>query len=168
MKNTLRWTTAPPCVRRKPLPLPCPGLKNGFLASSVISFKSSVWNSEMRACFLDFHGRVKQTLAKNFQLVCPENPEKVMQFGRTDEEHFALDYSAPLCAPQAFAIALSWFEEWLFSLKRDQLQILSVELGDESLCSGLSWARQTDFGQELSARLSRKSGEIGDAVRSCG
>ncbi|KAL7829155.1 hypothetical protein AOLI_G00300400 [Acnodon oligacanthus] len=36
--------------------------------------------------------------------------ELVMQFGRADEGHFVLDYSAPLCALQAFAITLSCFD----------------------------------------------------------
>ncbi|KAL6463039.1 hypothetical protein MHYP_G00274300 [Metynnis hypsauchen] len=87
-------------------------LKNKKSKLITLEVKKPVWNAEMKACALDFNGRVKKTSAKNFQLICPKNPEKlVMQFGRVDEEHFALDYSAPLCALQAFAIALSWFEE---------------------------------------------------------
>ncbi|KAL7830133.1 hypothetical protein SRHO_G00312600 [Serrasalmus rhombeus] len=39
-----------------------------------------------------------------------DSDEKVIQFGRVDEDHFALDYSFPLCALQALAIALSCFE----------------------------------------------------------
>ncbi|KAL6463168.1 hypothetical protein MHYP_G00275590 [Metynnis hypsauchen] len=78
----------------------------------TLEAKKPVWNSEIRACVLDFNGRVKQTSARNFQLVCPENTnELVMQFGRVDEDHFALDYNFPLCALQAFAIALSCFDE---------------------------------------------------------
>jgi len=34
----------------------------------------------------------------------------VMQFGRVADDAFTLDYSYPLCAVQAFAIALSSFD----------------------------------------------------------
>jgi tubby-related protein 1 len=34
----------------------------------------------------------------------------VMQFGRVADDAFTLDYSYPMCAVQAFAIALSSFD----------------------------------------------------------
>ncbi|XP_066528433.1 tubby-related protein 3-like [Hoplias malabaricus] len=42
-------------------------------------------------------------------LCCAE--EVVMLFGQVDKNKFVLDYSSPLCAVQAFAIALSTFQE---------------------------------------------------------
>ncbi|KAL7830138.1 hypothetical protein SRHO_G00312650 [Serrasalmus rhombeus] len=76
-----------------------------------LNTKEPVWSSKQKAHVLDFNGRVKKASLKNFQLACPANPdEKVIQFGRVDEDHFALDYSFPLCALQALAIALSCFE----------------------------------------------------------
>ncbi|CAF4184622.1 unnamed protein product, partial [Rotaria sordida] len=49
---------------------------------------------------------------KNFQLVITNGDHEediVMQFGRIDDNNFALDYRYPLTAMQAFAIALSSF-----------------------------------------------------------
>ncbi|KAL7837476.1 hypothetical protein SRHO_G00271870 [Serrasalmus rhombeus] len=48
----------------------------------------------------------------NLQIVCSDSPDElVIQFGCVDEDCFVLDYSSPLCALQAFAIALSCFDE---------------------------------------------------------
>ncbi|KAL7830130.1 hypothetical protein SRHO_G00312570 [Serrasalmus rhombeus] len=81
-----------------------------------LNTKEPVWSSKQKAHVLDFNGRVKKASLKNFQLACPANPdEKVIQFGRVDEDHFALDYSFPLCALQALAIALSCFESLFVS-----------------------------------------------------
>uniref|UniRef100_A0A5S6QFN8 Tubby-like protein n=1 Tax=Trichuris muris TaxID=70415 RepID=A0A5S6QFN8_TRIMR len=60
---------------------------------------------------LNFHGRVTQASVKNFQIIHKNNPEYViMQFGRISENIFSMDYSYPLCALQAFGIALSSFD----------------------------------------------------------
>ncbi|XP_036414871.1 tubby-related protein 3-like [Colossoma macropomum] len=70
------------------------------------------WNEEKQEYVMDFNGRVKKGSVKNFQLACSDSPDKlVMQFGRVDENRFVLDYSSPLCALQAFTIALSCFDE---------------------------------------------------------
>ena len=56
---------------------------------------------------------------KNFQIIHDNDPDYiVMQFGRVSEEIFTMDFKYPLCALQAFAIALSSFDgkiacEWL-------------------------------------------------------
>lgn len=44
---------------------------------------------------------------------CPLSPAAdyiVMQFGRVADDAFTMDYNYPLCAVQAFAIALSSFD----------------------------------------------------------
>ncbi|XP_022221688.2 protein king tubby [Drosophila obscura] len=73
--------------------------------------KTPVWNDETQSYVLNFHGRVTQASVKNFQLVHDSDPEYiVMQFGRTSEDVFTMDYRYPLCAMQAFSIALSSFD----------------------------------------------------------
>ena len=75
---------------------------------------------------LNFHGRVTQASVKNFQLVHPSKGKFflyvdmlicsltedyiVLQFGRIADNIFTLDYRFPLCAVQAFGIALSSFD----------------------------------------------------------
>ncbi|XP_078715375.1 uncharacterized protein LOC144933932 isoform X2 [Lampetra fluviatilis] len=73
--------------------------------------KSPVWNDETQSYVLNFHGRVTQASVKNFQIVHDTDLDYiVMQFGRVAEEVFTMDYSYPMCALQAFAIALSSFD----------------------------------------------------------
>lgn len=42
--------------------------------------------------------------------LCPAADYIVMQFGRVADDAFTMDYNYPLCAVQAFAIALSSFD----------------------------------------------------------
>ena len=70
---------------------------------------------------MDFGGRVTQESAKNFQIEF--NGKQVMQFGRIDEDVFTCDFNYPMCAIQAFGIALSSFDsklacEWRNEWKR--------------------------------------------------
>lgn len=103
--------------------------------------KAPVWNEETQSYVLNFHGRVTQASVKNFQII-HENDRKfsffyfstkktknqniknfflysivadyiVMQFGRIDEDVFTCDYNYPMCAIQAFGIALSSFDSKL-------------------------------------------------------
>lgn len=81
--------------------------------------KTPVWNDETQSYVLNFHGRVTQASVKNFQLIHDSDPDYiVMQFGRTSEDVFTMDFRYPLCAMQSFAIALSSFDgklacEWV-------------------------------------------------------
>ncbi|XP_019870700.2 protein king tubby [Aethina tumida] len=76
--------------------------------------KTPVWNDETQSYVLNFHGRVTQASVKNFQIVHDSDTEYiVMQFGRVAEDIFTMDYRYPLCAFQAFAIALSSFDSKL-------------------------------------------------------
>lgn len=100
--------------------------------------KTPVWNDDTQSYVLNFHGRVTQASVKNFQVVHDSDSKLltffttmfiivilykclnynnsftadyvVMQFGRVAEDVFTMDYRFPLCALQAFAIALSSFD----------------------------------------------------------
>ncbi|KAI1890611.1 hypothetical protein AGOR_G00155450 [Albula goreensis] len=73
--------------------------------------KTPVWNEETASHVLNFAGRVTQASIKNFQIVHSKDQDYiVMQFGRVADDAFTLDYNYPLCAVQAFAIALSSFD----------------------------------------------------------
>ncbi|XP_022056335.2 LOW QUALITY PROTEIN: tubby-related protein 1 [Acanthochromis polyacanthus] len=73
--------------------------------------KTPVWNEETASHVLNFNGRVTQASIKNFQIVHSKDLDYiVMQFGRIADDIFTLDYNYPLCAVQAFAIALSSFD----------------------------------------------------------
>ncbi|XP_054714205.1 protein king tubby 1-like [Uloborus diversus] len=70
--------------------------------------KTPVWNDETQSYVLNFHGRVTQASVKNFQIVHENDPDYiVMQFGRVSEDVFTMDYGYPMCALQAFGVALS-------------------------------------------------------------
>ncbi|KAJ8675288.1 hypothetical protein QAD02_011074 [Eretmocerus hayati] len=76
--------------------------------------KTPVWNDDTQSYVLNFHGRVTQASVKNFQVVHDSDADYiVMQFGRVAEDVFTMDYRFPLCALQAFAIALSSFDSKL-------------------------------------------------------
>uniref|UniRef100_A0A671YSY8 TUB like protein 1b n=2 Tax=Sparus aurata TaxID=8175 RepID=A0A671YSY8_SPAAU len=73
--------------------------------------KTPVWNDETSSHVLNFNGRVTQASIKNFQIVHSKDLDYiVMQFGRIADDIFTLDYNYPMCAVQAFAIALSSFD----------------------------------------------------------
>jgi len=70
--------------------------------------KSPVWSNDTQSYFLNFHGRVTQASVKNFQLIHKTNPDHtILQFGKVGEDVFTLDFGYPMCALQAFGIALS-------------------------------------------------------------
>ncbi|XP_041350577.1 tubby-related protein 3-like isoform X2 [Gigantopelta aegis] len=73
--------------------------------------KTPVWNDETQSYVLNFHGRVTQASVKNFQIVHDNDVDYiVMQFGRVAEDVFTMDFNYPMCALQAFGIALSSFD----------------------------------------------------------
>ncbi|XP_015197551.1 tubby-related protein 1 isoform X1 [Lepisosteus oculatus] len=73
--------------------------------------KTPVWNDETQSYVLNFSGRVTHASVKNFQIVHSKDVDYiVMQFGRVADDAFTLDYNYPMCAVQAFAIALSSFD----------------------------------------------------------
>lgn len=84
--------------------------------SNLVSLhnKAPVWNEETRSYVLNFHNRVKQASVKNFQLVHPDDLDYIiLQFGRVSEDVFTMDFQYPMCMLQAFAIALSSFDNKL-------------------------------------------------------
>ncbi|CAF1036331.1 unnamed protein product [Rotaria magnacalcarata] len=73
--------------------------------------KTPVWNEETQSYVLNFHGRVTQASVKNFQIVHDNDQDYVcMQFGRVNDDVFTCDFKYPMCAVQAFGIALSSFD----------------------------------------------------------
>jgi len=75
----------------------------------ILKNKPPKWNEQVGAYVLNFNGRVTRASVKNFQLYDPAtDPDAVvMQFGRVGKDAFTMDFQAPLCAQQAFGIALS-------------------------------------------------------------
>ena len=60
---------------------------------------------------LNFDGRVTMPSVKNFQLVEPDDEERVvLLFGRVDRDRFSMDVQWPLSPLQAFGIALTSLE----------------------------------------------------------
>ncbi len=78
--------------------------------------KQPVWNEQIKSYTLDFTTRVLERSVKNFQLIHPAREDYIrMQFGRYIKETFTCDYTYPLCALQAFGIALSSLETKMVS-----------------------------------------------------
>lgn len=78
----------------------------------ILKNKPPKWNDQVGAYVLNFNGRVTRASVKNFQLCnMARDPDTVvMQFGRVGKDAFTMDYQYPLCALQAFGIALSSFD----------------------------------------------------------
>lgn len=69
------------------------------------------WNEQNNAYVLNFNGRVTMASVKNFQLVDPDDQERViLQFGRILKDKFTMDLQWPMSPLQAFAITLSSFD----------------------------------------------------------
>ncbi|CAF2805221.1 unnamed protein product [Rotaria sp. Silwood2] len=75
--------------------------------------KAPIYDEKSKTFSLKLHdSRIRLPSHKNFQLIASNDNHDgnaVMQFGRIDDNNFALDYRHPLTAIQAFAIALSSF-----------------------------------------------------------
>lgn len=85
-------------------------------ASDILKLenKKPSWNDELRAYVLNFDGRVTVASVKNFQLVDSRQPDRVLvQFGKVGPDRFNLDFQYPICGMQAFAIALTAFDNKL-------------------------------------------------------
>ena len=66
------------------------------------------WNDQVGAYVLNFNGRVTMASVKNFQLVSPDDEDKIiLQFGRVGKDLFTMDFAHPLTPFQAFSICLS-------------------------------------------------------------
>ncbi|PAA46021.1 hypothetical protein BOX15_Mlig013252g1 [Macrostomum lignano] len=71
----------------------------------VMTNKEPNWNEANHVYQLDFHGRVSLQSAKNFQLEL--DGQQVLQFGKTSDSRFSLDFQAPFSPVQAFSLALA-------------------------------------------------------------
>lgn len=70
--------------------------------------KSPEWHKELHSFALNFNGRVTQASVKNFQIVHEINTNYiVMQFGKVSKDLYTCDFSYPMCALQAFAVAIT-------------------------------------------------------------
>lgn len=69
------------------------------------------WNDQVGAYVLNFNGRVTMASVKNFQLIHPDEQERVvLQFGRIAKDKFTMDFMWPMTPLQAFSICLSSFD----------------------------------------------------------
>eukprot|EP00746_Dinoflagellata_sp_MGD_P082825 gnl/MRDRNA2_/MRDRNA2_32913_c0_seq1.p1 gnl/MRDRNA2_/MRDRNA2_32913_c0~~gnl/MRDRNA2_/MRDRNA2_32913_c0_seq1.p1 ORF type:complete len:363 (+),score=54.58 gnl/MRDRNA2_/MRDRNA2_32913_c0_seq1:40-1128(+) len=78
------------------------------------SNKSPKWNESIGAFVIDFGGRVTVASVKNFQL-CPlaDHDVVTLQCGKIGRDTFTLDFRHPFSPFQAFALALSAFDNKL-------------------------------------------------------
>lgn len=82
---------------------------------ALLTTKLPQWDETVKGYTLDFHGRVKEASVKNFQLVGWDHSQGLegqgndllLQFGRVDSQHYALDFAYPMCLHSAFAVALA-------------------------------------------------------------
>lgn len=86
---------------------------------------SPTWDANRKVYRMNFHNRVHRASSKNFQLLKADSsfkaemPESLaMQFGRIDETGFSFDAAWPLSPMQAFAIALSVFDDRVYEALR--------------------------------------------------
>jgi tubby-related protein 1 len=109
-----------------PAPAPAPPPPKGALARGAKSDscdpavlllrpKAPRWNARLNAFVLNFHGRVALPSVKNCQMLADGAPDGAcsLQFGKVSEDTFTLDFMAPISPLQAFAIALSAFDQKL-------------------------------------------------------
>ncbi|CAI2323916.1 unnamed protein product [Caenorhabditis sp. 36 PRJEB53466] len=84
--------------------------RNNDTVIKVLNNKGPQWNDETQSYVLNFHGRVTQASVKNFQIIHKDSAEYiVMQFGRTSDDSFTMDFRYPLSPIQAFGIAMTSF-----------------------------------------------------------
>jgi tubby-related protein 1 len=65
------------------------------------------FNQDMDCYCLNFYGRVKKASAKNFQIICPEDPDNIiLQHGKVNRDEFNIDFREPFNFINAFAVSL--------------------------------------------------------------
>jgi len=86
------------------------GQRDGLL--SLVN-TTPTWNEELRTYTLEYNGRATLASVKNIQLVPEGSAELHFQMGKVSEHRFNVDWKAPVSPIQAFAIALSVFDNKL-------------------------------------------------------
>ncbi len=80
---------------------------------AIMCTKAPEWDESIKAHTLDFQGRVREASVKNFQLVAYDHNadraggELLLQFGKMEEDVYALDFTYPFNVEAAFAVALA-------------------------------------------------------------
>ncbi len=91
-----------------------PGNKDSNLMRSISLLLRTSFFSLITKYLKNSLSQVTQASVKNFQIVHDNDLDYViMQFGRVAEDVFTMDYRYPMCALQAFGIALSSFDSKL-------------------------------------------------------
>jgi hypothetical protein len=87
----------------------CPMCRpEGDYHSTSLTTRRPKWNPRLKTLNMNFHGRVSQSSAKNFQLELVDKPEKFrVLFGKVAQNKYVLDFKSPLNMIQAFAAAVS-------------------------------------------------------------
>lgn len=66
------------------------------------------YDINMRKFVLNYNGRAKQSSKNNFQIVDESFPDDIlMQLGKVETGEYNCDFTWPLCAMQAFGLALA-------------------------------------------------------------
>ena len=84
------------------------GISNPPSGIEVLRNKEPRWSSSVNGYVLNFSERVREPSVKNFLLVAAGDSGDVrMQFGKTGDNEYCLDFASPITPLAAFGIALS-------------------------------------------------------------
>ena len=74
----------------------------------VLKNRPPHYDINMRKFVLNYNGRAKQSSKNNFQIYDESVPDEIlMQLGKVETGEYNCDYTWPLCAMQAFGLALA-------------------------------------------------------------
>ncbi len=74
----------------------------------VLKNRPPHFDINMRKFVLNYNGRAKQSSKNNFQIFDESFPDEIlMQLGKVETGEYNCDYTWPLCAMQAFGLAIS-------------------------------------------------------------
>ncbi len=77
-------------------------------SSVCLTTKKPIYDPKTRTYRLKFEGRVKMPSSNNLQLVQDSNPEEILfQIGKLKTKCYSCDFKYPLCAINAFGLAVT-------------------------------------------------------------